>query len=150
MALFNAFKRKKVPIPEKGVSKVAPAPAKASGKPAVLKEKKSDTVAQGTSLRVDAANEGGENVAHVILHPRITEKASFITVDGAYTFNISPRANKAAVKKAIQEIYGVTPVRINVMTIPAKKVFVRGRVGMKSSGKKAIVYLKKGDTIEFV
>src|SRR3989344_4468293 len=53
-------------------------------------------------------------------------------------------------KKAIEEIYGVTPVRINVITIPAKKVFVRNRVGMKASGKKAVVYLKKGDKIEFV
>jgi len=156
MAFFNVLKRKKVPLPEKGTAKPTPA-TRALGKVTETKrekeksekrEKKADV--SGASVRVDASREGGESIAHVIMHPRITEKASFITEDGAYTFDVSPRANKAVIKKAIEEIYGVTPVRINVITIPAKKVFVRNRVGMKASGKKAVVYLKKGDKIEFV
>ena len=52
------------------------------------------------------------------------------------------------VNKAFIEKYKFHPLRINTVTIPAKKVFVRGKVGKKSGYKKAYIYLKKGETIE--
>jgi DNA gyrase/topoisomerase IV subunit A len=39
---------------------------------------------------------------------------------------------------------------VRIINLPAKKVFVRGKKGVQSSIKKALVYLKKGDKIEFV
>jgi ribosomal protein L23 len=50
----------------------------------------------------------------------------------------------------VKEIYKVTPVRVNIVNLPAKIVFARGKTGRKSAIKKAIVTLKKGDKIEFV
>jgi len=44
----------------------------------------------------------------------------------------------------------VKPEKVRVAAIPAKKVFVRGKKGVKSGGKKAYVYLKKGDKIELI
>jgi|SRR3989344_484780 len=114
------------------------------------KNVKKDESRDPASLRIDASNEGGERLASYIIKPRITEKASFITEDGAYSFNVMPRANKVIIKKAIEEIYGVKPVRVNIVHIQSKQVTVRNRTGVKPGGKKAIVYLKKGDRIEFV
>ncbi|MFA6354974.1 MAG: 50S ribosomal protein L23 [Candidatus Paceibacterota bacterium] len=78
---------------------------------------------------------------------RVTEKAALAAERGAYTFNVEDNANKNEIKKAIKLIYGVTPLRVTITQITAKKVVRRGKVGMKKGGKKAVVYLKKGDKI---
>jgi large subunit ribosomal protein L23 len=86
----------------------------------------------------------------LILSPRITEKAAIKSEKGAYTFNVAPNANKTEIKKAIKMLYGVTPVKVGITLITEKIVFIRGKWGKKQGGKKAVVYLKKGDKIEFV
>lgn len=86
----------------------------------------------------------------LIKNPRITEKASFAAEQNVYTFNVSKDATKNEVKKAIFSLYKVNPVKVNVLAFPAKQVFVRGKKGVKQGGKKAFVYLKKGDKIEFI
>jgi ribosomal protein L23 len=60
------------------------------------------------------------------------------------------QADKKNIAKAITELYKVTPVKVNITKLPAKIIFTRGKAGRKSAVKKAIVYLKKGDKIEFV
>jgi large subunit ribosomal protein L23 len=86
--------------------------------------------------------------------PRITEKAAIVAdKDNVYTFNIAPDATKLDVKKAIEKIYKVAPIKVAITKIPTKKVQVRGqrgKFGSKNGGKKAYVYLKKGDKIDFV
>ncbi len=59
-------------------------------------------------------------------------------------------AGKAQVSKAVSEIYKVEPVKVNIVKNPSKRVFVRGKKGVKSGVKKAYVYLKKGDKIEVI
>jgi len=91
-----------------------------------------------------------KNTGSVLLikNPRITEKATMHAEGNVYTFDVSPFATKPEIGKAIQALYKVTQKKINVITIRAKKVFVRGKKGKKSGGKKAMVYLKKGEKIE--
>ena len=90
------------------------------------------------------------DISKVIVRPHITEKAASESVHNAYAFEIAPWATKTEVKKAISEIYKVTPIKVNVTNFPAKQVFVRGRKGTKSGLRKAYVFLKKGDKIEFI
>lgn len=158
MSLFDILKRKKKTddkkIPEKTseVLNVA-TPKKATSKlqeKKIKKEKKSEKALKPGTHRIDESAKDGEYVASIIYAPRITEKASYVTADGGYTFNVSPRANKVQIKRAIKEIYGVNPIKVNIITIPSKKVIIRNKRGVKSGGKKAIVYLKDGDRIEFV
>lgn len=80
--------------------------------------------------------------------PRITEKATYSAERGAYIFEIVQDATKITVAKAIEATYKVKPIKVNIVRTPAKKVFVRGKVGSKQAIKKAIVFLKKGDTID--
>lgn len=85
-----------------------------------------------------------------ILGNRITEKAALGAERGAYTFNVAPNATKSEIIKTIKALYKVTPVKIAITKIQEKAVFVKGKHGVKAGGKKAVVYLKKGDKIEFV
>ncbi len=84
----------------------------------------------------------------IIKNGRITEKASFNAEQNVYTFNVAMSANKTEIKKAIFALYKVKPVKVNVLSIPKKQVFSKGKSGAKGGGKKALVYLKKGDKIE--
>ena len=84
----------------------------------------------------------------LILGARITEKAARQNGANAYTFNVEGGANKTELMKQIELAYKVKPLAINVMNMPKKKVFVRGKWGVKGGGKKVVVFLKKGDTID--
>lgn len=86
----------------------------------------------------------------IIKNGRVTEKASFSAEQNVYTFDIMPSANKTEIKKAIFALYKVHPVKVNVLTVPKKNIMSKGKAGVKSGGRKALVYLKKGDKIEFV
>lgn len=94
------------------------------------------------------------NTASVVLtRPRITEKATFLAgadTGGVYTFEVTSRANKSLVASAIKTLFKVTPVKVNIVNTKPKTVFKRGKKGVIGGIKKAMVYLKKGDKIEFV
>ena len=89
-------------------------------------------------------------MTNVIKNPRVTEKASFAQEQNVYTFDISEGANKTEIKKAIFALYKVKPIRVNVLTVPKKSIMSRGKLGVRGGGRKALVYLKAGDKIEFV
>ena len=89
--------------------------------------------------------------ALIIKKPRITEKSGLQAESaGVYTFEVTAIANKKNVAKAVKELYKVTPVKVNIINLPAKIVFTRGKTGRKSGVKKAVVFLKKGDKIAFI
>jgi len=89
--------------------------------------------------------------AHVLLRPRITEKASVVAeLSNAYTFEVRKEISKHDVAKAVFEAYKVYPRKITMTTLPGKVKFIKGRMGKKAGVKKAIVFLEKGDKIEFV
>jgi len=90
-----------------------------------------------------------EKTHSLILGPRITEKSAISAEKGVYTFNVASIANKNEVKKAINFVYGVNPVRVTITQIAKKTVTRRGVTSIKQGGKKAVVYLKKGDKITF-
>lgn len=83
----------------------------------------------------------------LIIAPRITEKASVQSSANAYTFVVTQDATKLTLAKEVKETYKVTPVAINITKLPGKAVFTRGKFGRTAPVKKAIIFLKKGDTI---
>jgi large subunit ribosomal protein L23 len=88
-----------------------------------------------------------KNSGKFIVAPRITEKASVQSNANAYTFVVTKEATKLNLSKEIQDTYKVKPVAINITNLPGKAVFVRGKFGRTAPVKKAIVFLKKGDSI---
>lgn len=92
---------------------------------------------------------GARDLSYVLTHARITEKATMQQSGKVYTFDISSRATKRDIIRAVNQLYKVTPRMIRVVTIPTKEVrnARTGKKGVKGGGKKAYVYLKSGDTI---
>ena len=87
----------------------------------------------------------------VLQRPRITEKATILTDDNVYTFEVAPDANKIQIKQAVRQTYGVVPEKVRTVNMPYKKVRSRrGNPGTKGGGKKAYVYLKEGDSIDLI
>jgi large subunit ribosomal protein L23 len=85
----------------------------------------------------------------VLLKPRITEKSVLgQEKKNAYVFNVERFATKKSVSASVKAAYKVTPIMIRLVTVPSKKKFFRGAWGTKGGGKKAYVYLKKGDKID--
>ena len=81
---------------------------------------------------------------------RVTEKASAGIEKNIYTFNIPASFNKTEIKKEVFKVYKVKPVKVAVVPVHKKKITFRGKLGVRGGGKKALVYLKKGDKIEIV
>jgi large subunit ribosomal protein L23 len=89
-------------------------------------------------------------MTNIIKNPRVTEKASKATEQNVYTFDISASATKTEIKKAVFALYKVRPTKVNVLSITKKKTMLKGKAGVRGGGRKAFVYLKKGDKIEFI
>lgn len=91
------------------------------------------------------------HILSIIKKPRITEKAGIKSESqNVYTFEVTKDANKKTIGEAMQLIYKVTPIKINIVNLPEKNVTARGKKGVKSAVKKALVFLKKGDKIAFI
>ncbi|TAL49330.1 50S ribosomal protein L23 [Patescibacteria group bacterium] len=87
---------------------------------------------------------------HILIRPRVTEKATDKTADNVYVFEVSPEATKRDICQAVEFVYKVKPRKVAVTYVPRKKIFSRRRRGMKAGGKKAYVYLKAGEKIEVI
>ncbi len=88
-----------------------------------------------------------KDIAKLIIAPRVTEKASVQSNQNAFTFVVAGNATKLTLRDEIKREYKVTPRAINITNIPRQWTFIRGKIGHKSGFKKAVVFLKKGDTI---
>lgn len=127
---------------EKKVSKAAK-PAKEAKAPKAAKAPQAEKKADKKAAPVIAKSS-------VLKKPRITEKAAKLAEQGVYAFDVAVTATEGMIAKAVEEAYKVVPVRISVLKVPGKSVTVRGRIGSVSAGKKAYVYLKKGDKIDLI
>lgn len=89
----------------------------------------------------------------VILRPVISEKSMDQTSRRKYTFAVADEANKMQIKAAVEELFKVTVLHVNVLTTKRKEKSRnrrRGRQrGYTSPWKKAVVTVKAGDSIEF-
>lgn len=83
----------------------------------------------------------------VLLRPAVTEKATDLGPLNQYVFMVNINTNKIDISKAIFEVYGVEPLSVNIIKMKGKRVN-RGRIsGKRKDYKKAIITLKKGDSI---
>jgi large subunit ribosomal protein L23 len=88
------------------------------------------------------------NSNDIILKPVISEKTTALMEQSKYVFKVPMRVNKIMVKQSIKEIFGVTPEKINMITVRGKKRRMRISVGKRAAWKKAIVTLKSGEKIK--
>ena len=83
-----------------------------------------------------------------IISPTITEKATSLSEFNKIVFKVHEGASKNSIKKNIEKIFKVNVVKINTINLKGKTKMVRNKKAYKSGYKKAIVTLKKGQSID--
>jgi large subunit ribosomal protein L23 len=84
----------------------------------------------------------------VLLRPVVSEKSYELIQENKYTFKVHQDAHKTQIRQAVEELFDVTVVRVNVLKVqpkPKRRGLTRG---IRPGWKKAIVELKAGDKIE--
>jgi large subunit ribosomal protein L23 len=84
----------------------------------------------------------------VIIAPVVTEKSTAALEQNKMVFKVRPDSTKPRIKRAVEQIFGVTVVSVNTTTLHGKTKRFRGKIGVRSDVKKAVVTLKKGDHID--
>lgn len=90
------------------------------------------------------------HVYEVLKRPVLTEKSNY-QADALhrYTFEVDPRANKHQVRDAVQQIFSVTVVEVNMMKVHGKARRLGKFTGRTPDWKKAIVTVAPGESISF-
>ena len=83
-----------------------------------------------------------------ILSPLVTEKSTNLSAQNKVTFKVHFNANKKNIKNNIEKIFKVNVTKINIINLKSKKKMKQGRLAIKTGYKKAIVTLKKGQSID--
>lgn len=88
---------------------------------------------------------------HVVERPLLTEKSTFQQeARNQYSFRVHPKANKPEVRKAIEALFDVRVLKVNIINNPGKIRRILGRQGRSAPWKKAIVTLAQGQRLELV
>lgn len=85
---------------------------------------------------------------NIIVRPIVTEASFDKMEENKYTFEVSRDADKPAIKRAIEDIFGVHVKRVNTLWVKAKPKRVRVQSGYTRTWKKAVVTIADGETIE--
>tara|TARA_B000000460_G_C21354454_1_gene322673 strand:+ start:248 stop:541 length:294 start_codon:yes stop_codon:yes gene_type:complete len=88
------------------------------------------------------------NHLDTIIAPNITEKSTSLSEFNKVVFKVNKGASKKAIKKSIEKIFKVTVIKINTINLKGKTKLVRNKKAFKPGFKKAIVTLKKGQSID--
>ena len=88
------------------------------------------------------------NFLDTVIHPIITEKATSLSENNKVGFKVRDDASKKTIKKNIEKIFKVNVIKVNTITKKSKSKIIRGKIGYKKGYKKALVTLKKGQSID--
>ena len=89
-----------------------------------------------------------ERAFEVIRSPLISEKATFVSQYNYYVFQVCRDSNKNEIKQAVQNLFKVEVMSVNTLIQKGKQKRFRGKIGKRSSIKKAFVKLAEGQTID--
>ena len=88
------------------------------------------------------------NLYDKILSPLLTEKSTNLSEQNKIVFKVHKKANKKNLKSNIEKIFKVNVTKINIINKQNRTKLTRGRKVKVSGFKKAIITLKKGQTID--
>jgi len=84
----------------------------------------------------------------VLISPVVSEKSYGQIVQNRYTFKVHQDAHKTQVRQAVEELFDVKVLQVNIVKVQAKPKRRGVHKGIRPGWKKAIVQLKPGDSIE--
>jgi len=83
-----------------------------------------------------------------VISPNVTEKSTTLSEFNKIVFKVHKGANKDAIKRSIEKIFKVNVIKINTLQQKGKSKLVKNKKVFKPGYKKAIVTLKKGQSID--
>jgi len=160
MGIFDKLKKKQddKASAKKPVEKKKKAPAKPEGKDEeretvmtpdgkLVSAPKKESAKQTKKKAKQKLEDTGE-AYRVLIRPLVTEKGSSLGMYNQYVFEVAPQTNKIEVRKAIRKVYGVDPIKVNVINVRGRAVRYGRTEGMTKKWKKAIITLGAGQKIE--
>ena len=84
----------------------------------------------------------------ILLAPVVSEKSYSLIEDRKYSFRVHQDAHKTQVRQAVEELFDVKVLRVNILMVQPKPKRRGAHKGVKPGWKKAVVQLRAGDTIE--
>lgn len=127
------------------------------------KDKKKETDNKMSEVKIDSekeikkdgqkevkkvSKENTKDAYKILIRPLISEKASAIGKLNQFVFIVGKKANKPEIKKAIEAVYGISPIKVNVIHVQGKCVRFGKSYGRRKDWKKAIITLPKGKSIQ--
>jgi large subunit ribosomal protein L23 len=88
------------------------------------------------------------NLHQILKRPVLSEKAYAGSESGRYSFYVDPRVNKTQVKEAVETLFKVQVVWVNIQNVHGKPKRMGRSEGKRPDRKKAIVQLAPGQKIE--
>jgi large subunit ribosomal protein L23 len=85
--------------------------------------------------------------SQVIVRPVVSEKTFALAEAGKYTFRVHDRAHKTQIRQAIEELFDVKVLEVRTASVKSKPKRRGHTSGRSRQWKKAIVQVRKGDTI---
>lgn len=89
-----------------------------------------------------------EKMYDTILSPIVTEKSTRISEHSQVAFRVPLEATKPEIKAAVEGLFNVKVTAVNTILVKGKTKRFRGRVGLRSDWKKAMVTLAEGQSID--
>lgn len=90
------------------------------------------------------------HITDVLKKPVLTEKSMTLQAESnKYTFDVDVNANKIEIKNAVEAMFNVKVVNVNVMNVRAKTKRMGRYVGKTNKRRKAIVKLAEGNSINY-
>ena len=83
-----------------------------------------------------------------ILSPIVTEKSTNLSEQNKIVFKVPSSSNKKIIKSNIEKIFKVNVTKVNIINKQTRNKLTRGRKVKVKGYKKAIITLKKGQTID--
>ena len=83
-----------------------------------------------------------------IISPVVTEKSTNLSEQNKIVFKVSKKLNKIILKKNIEKIFKVNVIKVNIINKQSRKKITRGKKVKIQGYKKAIITLKKGQSID--
>jgi large subunit ribosomal protein L23 len=123
-----------------------------SAKKPVAKTSEPSKKADAPKKEITQASTAAEasRYADVLVKPHVSEKAAHLAGQGIYVFDVPLGANKVEIRKAVEALYKVEVTNVRTQR-GIGKLISRGRIfGSRNDWKKALVELKKGQTINLV
>ena len=146
MGLFSKKKQDKPQDRKENESKKKS--VKKEEKPKSMKELYGDSTSKkaAKSDKNKPTSQYGE-AYRVLIKPLVTEKAANLSAENKYVFAVTDKANKIEIARAVRGVYGVEPVKVNIVRVKGKQVRYGRILGKRKDWKKAIVTLPAGKSI---